>query len=436
MSYRNLTLKQLIINRANDRHGELENETAAVAWLFNNFEQHMCNLARDIVETGQLFEPPLVFPQGDKFTVFDGNRRVTCLKLLDQPRRAPTVELQEYFAGQRSKWKGDFIQVVHCQVEHDRDRIDDILFRRHTGTQGGVGQTTWDDRMKSNFVNRTGMGGGVSVADEIEKRLSSAGMLPRKKIPRSTLNRLLSGETFRNRAGITVNKGQFEFTHDEPMALRALRRITEDLANGDVTLNDVWDVDGKRAYLDRLETEGLLPTAAHSLSNKEQHLPGAVTAPTALPPRRVQRPTKRTTLIPNMFFSIAWSGRLQRHRAIWDELQFHLNLSDHPNAISVLLRVLVELVVENYIQQTRLPTVSANDTLAKRVLRVAEDLHKKGKIDQKYFELLGKFPQKDSLLSADTLNRYVHSPNFAPSSDHLTALWDWMADFVVLCLNA
>jgi hypothetical protein len=436
MSYRNLTLKQLIINRANDRHGELENETAAVAWLFNNFEQHMCNLARDIVETGQLFEPPLVFPQGDKFTVFDGNRRVTCLKLLDQPRRAPTVELQEYFAGQRSKWKGDFIQVVHCQVEHDRDRIDDILFRRHTGTQGGVGQTTWDDRMKSNFVNRTGMGGGVSVADEIEKKLSSAGMLPRKKIPRSTLNRLLSGETFRNRAGITVNKGQFEFTHDEPMALRALRRITEDLANGDVTLNDVWDVDGKRAYLDRLETEGLLPTAAHSLSNKEQHIPGAVTAPTALPPRRVQRPTKRITLIPNMFFSIAWSGRLQRHRAIWDELQFHLNLSDHPNAISVLLRVLVELVAENYIQQTRLPTVSANDTLAKRVLRVAEDLHKKGKIDQKYFELLGKFPQKDSLLSADTLNRYVHSPNFAPSSDHLTALWDWMADFVVLCLNA
>jgi hypothetical protein len=92
--------------------------------------------------------------------------------------------------------------------------------------------------------------------------------------------------------------------------------------------------------------------------------------------------------------------------------------------------------VENYIQQTRLPTVSANDTLAKRVLRVAEDLHKKGKIDQKYFELLEKFPQKDSLLSADTLNRYIHSPNFAPSSDHLTALWDWMADFVVLCLNA
>ncbi|MGU3456044.1 hypothetical protein ACLBV5_06975, partial [Brevundimonas sp. M1A4_2e] len=30
-------------------------------------------------------------PEKTKFTVFDGNRRVTCLKLLDDPRRAPTT---------------------------------------------------------------------------------------------------------------------------------------------------------------------------------------------------------------------------------------------------------------------------------------------------------------------------------------------------------
>ena len=35
--------------------------------------------------------------------------------------------------------------------------------------------------MKSNFVNRTGMGGAFNVANEIEKRLSVAGMLPRKE---------------------------------------------------------------------------------------------------------------------------------------------------------------------------------------------------------------------------------------------------------------
>lgn len=435
MAYRNLSLDQLVVNRANDRHGELENETAAIAWLFNNFEQHMCNLAKDIVETGQLFEPPLVCPEGDKFIVFDGNRRVTCLKLLDQSRRAPTVELQEFFANQRAKWQGDFPHIFQCQVEQDRDHIDDILFRRHTGTQGGIGQTTWDDRMKSNFINRTGQGSALNVADEIEKRLLAAGTLPRRKIPRSTLNRLLSSEAFRNRVGFTVSKGQLELTHDEPIVLRALRRIADDLANGETTLNDVWDVDGKRAYLDGLEAEGMLPTAAHSLAAKEHHIPGTAVPQAPTPTRRAARPNKRTTLIPNVVFSIAWSGRLQRHRAIWEELQFHLNLSDHPNAISVLFRVLLELAIENYIRQSGLKTVNADDSLARRVLRVSQDLYKNGRIDQKYFELLEKFPQKDALLSADTLNRYVHSPNFAPSSDHLTALWDWLADFIVHCLN-
>lgn len=436
MSYRNIPLDSLNVNRANDRHGELENETAAIAWLFHNFEQHMRNLTRDIVTTGQIFEPPLVSPDGNKFIVFDGNRRITCLKLLDNPRRAPTVELQEFYADQRSKWQGDFSKSINCQVEPDRDRIDDILFRRHTGTQSGVGQTTWDDRMKSNFINRTGKGGGFNVADEIEKRLSAAGMLPHKKIPRSTLNRLLSAEAFRNRVGFTVEKGHFSLTHQEPMVLRALRQIADDLANKRIVLGDIWDVDGKRAYLDQLESEKVLPTAAHALKTKESAASATSLSAVAGVPKRAQRPQRRTTLIPNLTFAIAWAGRIQRHRAIWEELQFHLNLSDHPNAISVLFRVLLELSIDNYIGQTSLATVGANDTLATRVLRVAEDLQKNGKINQKYLELLRKFPQFDSLVSADTLNRYVHSPNFAPSPDHLTALWDALAELVVNCLNA
>jgi hypothetical protein len=436
MNYRYIPLDELFVNRANDRHGELENETAAIAWLFNNFEHHMRNLAKDIVGKGAIFEPPLVSPDGEKFIVFDGNRRITCLKLLDRARRAPTVELQEFFAEQRAKWDGDFPLGLQCQVETDRDRVDDILFRRHTGAQGGVGQTTWDDRMKSNFINRTGMGAGINVADEIEKRLAAAAMLPRKKIPRSTLNRLLSAEAFRNRVGITTSKGKFELTHDEPMVLRALRQIADDLAHKRIVLGDLWDVDGKRAYLDQLESEKMLPTAEHALRKKAADVAAPDGPAMPVRPTPAIRPKRRTTLIPNATFAIAWAGRIQRHRAIWEELQFHLNLNDHSNAVSVLFRVLLELSVENYIGQTQLATVGPNDTLGKRVLKVAEDLRAKGKINQKYFELLARFPQFDSLVSADTLNRYVHSPNFAPSPEHLTALWDALAELIVNCLNA
>jgi hypothetical protein len=154
MAIRNIPLKELIVNRANDRHGELVNETAAIGWLFREREAHMRNLAKDIVERGEIYELPLVSPEGSGFIVFDGNRRVTCLKLLDDPRLAPTAELQSFFQDLRARWVGAFPERIQCQVETDRDRIDEILFRRHTGTQKGVGQSTWDDRMKATFVAR------------------------------------------------------------------------------------------------------------------------------------------------------------------------------------------------------------------------------------------------------------------------------------------
>ena len=337
MSYRTLPLDSLVVNPANDRHGELENETAAIARLFALREQHMRNLTKDLVTKGEVFEPPLVYPDGDKFIVADGNRRTTCLKLLDKPRRAPTVELQQFFADQKKAWRGRFPDRIQCRVETDRDRVDDILFRRHTGSQNGIGQSNWDDRMKNNFVVRTGKATGSSVADEIEKRLAAADMLPKKKIPRSNMNRLLSAEALRNRLGFSLRKGKFEYLRNEDAVRRALHRVADDLASGKLTLNEIWDTDSKLNYIDKLDQDGVLPTVA-DLPKKPSTSP--IPTPPKPQPAPAAPPPARVNLIPRIEYGVAWAGRLQRHHAIWDELQFRLDLSEHPNAISVLLRVL------------------------------------------------------------------------------------------------
>ncbi|OCJ69289.1 hypothetical protein A6U96_19075 [Agrobacterium tumefaciens] len=434
MAIRNLPLSSLEVNRANDRHGELENETAAIAWLFKEREQHMRNLAKDIVDRGEIYEFPLVSPNGDKFIVFDGNRRVTCLKLLDDPRRAPTVELQAFFREQRARWNGSFPDSFQCQVEADRDRIDEILYRRHTGTQNGVGQSTWDDRMKATFVARTGKGSGPSVADEIEKLLADAHLLPsRRKIPRSTLNRLLSAESFRTRVGISMKGGRFKFTHDKTMSLNALARIANDLASRKVVLGHIWDVDGKERYLNKLESEGVLPGPSRVLATDGD---AKVTSKTIKPkPTAKATPTVRTTLIPHKDFAFTWPGRLQRHHQIWEELQFHLDLRKHSNAVSVLLRVLIELALENYIKEAGV-SVHENDKLAIRLEKAGLHLQAAGKIDGKQMDVIRKFKQGDKLISADTLNKYVHSPTFAPSPEHLMSMWDSLADVIVLFLKA
>ncbi len=434
MAIRKLALSALVVNRANDRHGELENETAAIAWLFNERETHMRNLTKDIVEQGGIYEYPLVSPDKSKFIVFDGNRRITCLKLLDDPRRAPTTELQAFFRDQKALWKGAFPKEIQCQVEADRDRIDEILFRRHTGSQSGVGQSTWDDRMKATFVTRTGKGGGPSVADEIEKRLAEANLLPsRRKIPRSTLNRLLSAEPFRHRVGISMKGGRFQFTHDQTKSLAALARIAKDMAERDLVLGDIWDIDGKQSYLDQLEREGVLPKKTGTTTTAEPDKPAE--KPAKVKPSAKAAPTLRTTLIPQKDFDLSWPGRLQRHHRIWEELQFHLDLRTHPNAISVLMRVLIELALENYIKEAKV-AVHENDKLATRLEKAGLHLQAAGKIDAKQVEVLKKFKQGDKLVSADTLNKYVHSTNFAPSPEHLTSIWDSLADVVVEMLKA
>lgn len=429
MAYKKLPLKQLTVNSANDRHGELENETSAISWLFTHHETYMRNLAKDMAATGEIFEPPLLFPSGSTYIVFDGNRRVTCLKLMTEPNRAPSTELQEFFRSTAKSWKGVLPKELVCQVETNRERIDDILYRRHTGTQGGVGRSPWTDRMTATFVERTGKGGGPNVADEIEKRLKAANMLPKKRIPWSTANRLLSSEGLRNRVGISMSKGRFELTHDEAAILPIFRRVAEDLANKTVVLGDLWKNEGKQAYLDGLESEGVLPLPASTAGQKKAgkqkpHRPG------------VPKPRKRTTLIPQVDHAVIWQAHLERHHQIWDELQFKLKLEEHPNAISVLFRVLFELSIDSYISRTNLTTAHPNDKLNLKTVKVGADLSSKGLIDTKYEGVVRKLQQADGLFSIDTMNRFVHSPDFAPSPSHLTAMWDQVSRLVVLCLNA
>lgn len=426
MAYELLAVEDLRVNQANDRHGELENETAAIAELFRLHDTQMRNLATDIAAEGSIYDPPLVAEiQGD-LTVFDGNRRVTCLKLLRHPDRAPNQDLQAFFRAARESMLAPPPDEIMCQVEDDRDRVDAILYRRHTGSQGGVGQLIWRDRAKLNFVERTGRGAGVDAAVETERFLAAAGRLPAAQIPLSTLRRLLSSEENRNRVGVSLIRGHFRLTHDEQRVTEALARIADDLAGRRVTLGDLWDNRGKREYLARLEEAGVLPGEADRLPQ-----PGRPNPRPQQRQRRAPPPPPRLTLIPADAPHIQWTGDQQRARSVWEELQ-SLRLDQHPNAISALLRILVELAVGGYIQVHNL---QARDTLSTKVRVVADHLRARDAIDEQYRDELERLRQHDELLSIASMQRYIHSPNFAPLQNELVAYWTRLGAFLQAALS-
>lgn len=428
MPFEQIPLQLVAINRANDRHGELENETAAIAELFRLREDHMKKLAADIVAEGAIYDAPLVSPENGRFLVFDGNRRLTCLKLIAEPGRAPNQELQAYFTNLRDQWEGDLPAQVICQVENDRDTIDAILFRRHTGSQGGVGQSNWDDRAKRNFVERTGRGGRVNVADEVEAILAESNRLPERIIPRSTLNRLLSSEPNRERVGISVQGNRFRITHNRNLVVDALARIADDLAHRRVVLGDLWDNHGKLAYFNRLEGEGALPAENARLPGETppepRHRRGA---------RRGRPPVRavQVSFIPLDAPVIPWRADQARARAVWEELQ-GIRLDHYPNAVSAMMRILVDLTVESYLANWNLKLA---DNLSRRFGDVASDLLQRDIIDRNYFDEIERLRRHDELISIRSMQRYIHSNSFAPMHRELTTYWSRLGKFIVAALS-
>ena len=427
MAYQELLVSDLRVNQANDRHGEVGSEDLAIAELFRLHDIQMRNLAADISSEGAVYDAPLVMLSGTEYTVFDGNRRVTCAKLLANPARAPSVELRAYFEGlQRDRTREAPTRLI-CQVETDRNLIDSILFRRHTGSQRGIGQLDWNDRAKLNFVERTGRGGAINVAAEVERLLTEAERLPEGDIPWSTLTRLLSSEEFRNRAGISTAGRRFQLTHEHGAVTDVLHRITSDLANQVITLGTLWNNEGKRAYLNTLEEEGILPRENERLEAPVE----AVRAPRN--PRRNQpRPQPpQTTFVPVDAPHIQWIAAQQRIRAIWEELQ-SLTLREHPNAISALMRILIELSVDSYAREHRL---QAADTLAQKVRQVSAHLLNRQIIDQAYHDELDRMRLNDQLISIASMQRYIHSLEFAPLENELRTYWVRLGRFIIATLN-
>lgn len=433
-----IPLNDLIVNKANDRHGELANEDSAIEWLLQQKADHMKNLAGDIVESGQIYKPPLVSQNGNGYVVYDGNRRTTALKLLQKPERAPTQKWAEFFSELRRKWPGKFPDSIECQLENDGERLDEILYRRHTGQQSGIGQSQWDAEAKSNFQRRTGKDTKLNVAEEIEKLLHTHGRLrPEEKIPRSNMNRLLSAEQFRNRAGIALEGNKLKLTHGTDAVLSALEKISRDLISKRITLDDIWDNDAKRRYLDSLCRDSVLPTADQALPEaKTLAETTALQTPLARGnlPKSVE-PKDRHTLIRNIQYHLEPAHDNRKALDIWKELQYGLILGQHDNAISVLFRVLVELSIDIYIDRNKIQGIKKSENMATKFKTVLSHMLSRQLIEKKYYDQLEKFDDGSSVFSANTLNAYVHSNDFFPSDHHLKNMWDTLEKFVIHCIR-
>jgi hypothetical protein len=423
---------QLRLNPENDRHGPLKDEASAIQWLLEDRDSHMRALAEDLANTKRLYEPPLVRSNGAKYVVFDGNRRMCCIKLLIEPELAPSERWSNFFAELASREIVEAFSAITCEVEPNLAVIDEMLYRRHTGSQDGVGRSQWDPEGKSFFLQRTGKA-DIGLGEIIQRALKAEHLIPdNMELPWSNLERLFSSEPIRKRAGISFSGGSLTYLTDKQKNMATLKRVAEDMASQKVVLGDLWNNAGKSRYLDSLKSEGFeIDVAPKGRAAPSQQSDSANIGVEAKPYVRKGRAPKEKHLVSsadqNPFLHRV---EFERGEKIWRELQFTLEFDEHDNAIAVLMRVLLELAVTYYARDQGL-VFGSGDFFARRVGSVADSMASRGLIDVRARNIIRKFESDKPIVSAHTMHQYVHNPDFHPARSDMKAIWNVIRVIVI-----
>jgi hypothetical protein len=425
-----LRADQLRLNPDNDRHGPLRDEASAIQWLLENRDLHMRALAEDLANTKRLYEPPLVRPYDDKYIVFDGNRRMCCIKLLTDPRLAPSERWKNFFSELGSEEVGKAFASITCEVEPDLSVIDEMLYRRHTGSQDGVGRSQWDPEGKSFFLQRTGKA-SFGLGEAIERALKAEQLIPEEaELPWSNLERLFSSEPIRKRAGFSFANGSLIYLTDKQKNMGTLKRVAEDMAIRTVVLGDIWNNTSKSRYLDKLKSEGLeidVAPIGRAIPAQKSEDGGIQVTPFA----RKGRAPKDKHLISNVDQNpFLHRPEFERGEKIWRELQFTLQFDDHDNAIAVLMRVLLELAITYYARDHGL-VFNSGDYFARRVSAVSDSMASRGLIESKARNIIRKFESDKPIVSAHSMHQYVHNPDFHPSRSDMKAIWNVIRSIII-----
>lgn len=435
MRFKNIKVSDLIVNPSNDRHGPTGSETAAISWLFQNKPKEMRKLASRIAKAGRVFDSPLVVEENGKYLVRDGNRRVTCIRLIHQPDSAPLGQ-RDFFKSLHDDVSDKLSKSISCQIETDLDQVEQIIETRHNGVQEGEGQLPWGTREKAIHANRVSGKSDYAWSQRIEDYLIANGYRDEAiTIKRSTLDRLLSAKKHRERLGLSDDaEGKLTTSQSPQKTTELLLTLVEDMQEKRLTLNELLKASNKIAYIDVLASKGLLPESKKQTHSKIKATTQKTASTSTPPSSKATAPTTRATLIPrHVNYDFAWSVGQNKIHLAWEQLQYQLDLEKNKFAVAVVLRTLIDLTTQNFLNKNKMQSRSK---LVKDLRCVNQTLLERGLLDKsQHRDALRIIEGGTSSDSIESLQRVLHSESHLPTKDELTTLWDCLEPLLVASLK-
>lgn len=434
---RDISLNNLLLDHENPRLADVQgNQRETIRVLLASLGDKIVNLAADIQSQGvdptQLL---LVMPEDEKekrFIVLEGNRRLAALKLLENPDLADGVLSKSQYDRLR-KLSQQFarhpMRSINCAVVQTREDADHWINLRHTGERQGAGIVPWGATESARFSARRGKDSAAlkvlefvrthaGLNEEIKAKLG--------KLSLTNLQRLINDPYVRGKLGFDKQKEEILLHYPDKEVAKGLGKIVRDLVEQRIVVSNIDTKEQRKEYIDKFGQE-VLPNKATKLNATRSigsHNSGPSTTGTNTSKSAKQPLAPRKTLIPK---SCAMTIASPRINNIFRELR-RLKIEDFPNAAGVLLRVFVELTVDDHLTRKNIGNQQQreNSKLRDKISMVATYFEQNAVMTSDELAPVKRAIQDQHFLAASvkTMHSYVHNQHFNPSAGELRAAWD------------
>lgn len=483
---KSMNINKLLLDVDNPRFPtSAENQRDAIAKMLELQYDRIYRLAKDIVAKGlDPSENILVYPSEEEdgfFVVAEGNRRVTALKLLLSPKLAPSEKARKAFEKLKITQPND-IKIINNCVLFDDDDYEHWVNLKHTGQNGGVGRVEWTAPEKARHMARMGkqsLGNQVLTFLELNSDFYKD-IIDKKRLLRITnitrlfgdlkvrdyfnlksINGILYSfqpyqrfrEQLKNILTVMVEedeKGKACFTvnrirsQDDRVTFIIEQKIkaSENLLNKPWSLLDpypgVSEDDGKVELEedDSPNTKGGGVPGGSSFGGKDEKddeyfkddgekgsKPEQDEEPKSKGKGKNPPKMDRNNLIPS-YVKLNFRGHKKCSR-IFNELKSHLTFDTTPNAISILLRIFIDLSVSAFIEDNKIESKDPNRNpgLHDKVIMCANFLRDNKKLTGSQCTAVITHSSQITKNNG-SLQQYVHNPHLILSKEAVNTEWD------------
>lgn len=448
-----IDIQDLELDLSNYRIKPQPDQRSAIRELILVQGDKLPNLAKDIVSIGlSPFDLPMVTQNTENpkvFTVLEGNRRVAALKCLHEPGLAIDTSEFKAFSELNKQYADVAPYEMTCSIVEGKEENLEFIRRKHDTGMDGAGTETWSAVMKERAA--ADQGRGTPTHNALQFVMKNADLDPEvkarvegHKFPITTLRRILeSTAKVKTTLGFETDEKarSFKTSADKEWVLGVLTDMVTAVATAnwkgaDFNVRNIIDKGQREQFLGEVLANHPKPTsksvewsinAATEISAPMR--PGAKSAIRTTP-----HTLDRKFLIPPDFKLKLPHGKAND---IYVELKRILEVKRCPNAVGILLRVFIEFAAESYLNRHSLTVKTkskGSPTLADKLKAIVKDMNSNGILDNKNMTKVSQMvSDRNSLVSAYTLNQYVHGQNLLPGPLELKTSWASIQMFIEKC---